>query len=56
MTEVAAPVVAALSKADDAMKLKIKNEVFALVNQKYSDCKVAIDSSAIVIYGEKSIL
>lgn len=53
MTEVAAPVVAALSKADDAMTLKIKKEVFALVNQKYPDGKAAIDSSALVIYGEK---
>ncbi len=53
MTEVGAPIVAALSKADDALKAKIKSEVFELVNQKYPDGKVAIDSSALVIYGEK---
>ena len=53
MTEVGAPIVAALSKADDEMKAKIKSEVFELINQKYPDGKVAIDSSAIVIYGEK---
>jgi ubiquinone/menaquinone biosynthesis C-methylase UbiE len=53
MTEIAAPVVAALSKADDTLKTKIKNEVFELVNQKYTEGQVKIDSSALVIYGEK---
>lgn len=53
MTEVAAPFVAALSKADDAMKAKIKEEVYQLVNQKYPDGNVYIDASALVIYGEK---
>jgi ubiquinone/menaquinone biosynthesis C-methylase UbiE len=53
MTEVVAPVVAALSTADEAMKARIKNEVFESVNQKYPDGNVAIDSSALVIYGEK---
>lgn len=53
MTEIAAPVVAALSKADDAMKAKIKSEVYELVNQKYQDGNVVIDCSALVIYGEK---
>jgi ubiquinone/menaquinone biosynthesis C-methylase UbiE len=53
MTEVAAPFVAALSNADDAMKGKIKAEVLEAVHQKYSDKNVMIDSSALVIYGEK---
>ncbi|WP_333599914.1 class I SAM-dependent methyltransferase [Flavobacterium sp.] len=53
MTEVAAPIVAALSKADDAMKAKIKKEVFEAIHQKYPDGNVQIDSSALVIYGEK---
>lgn len=53
MTEIGAPIVAALSKADDALKEKIKNEVFALVNQKFPEGEVRIDSSALVIYGEK---
>jgi hypothetical protein len=35
------------------MKVKIKSEVFESINQKYPDGKVAIDSSALVIYGEK---
>ena len=53
MTEVGAPIVAALSKADEATKAKIKSEVFELVNQKFPDGKVNIPSSALVIAGEK---
>ena len=53
MTEVVAPVVAALSKADDAMKTRIKSEVYELVDQKYPDRKAEIDSNALIIYGEK---
>lgn len=53
MNDVAAPVVAALSKTDDTMRQKIKEEVYSLVNQKYPDNNVVIDSSALVIYGEK---
>lgn len=53
MTEIAAPFVAALSKADDTTKAKIKNEVFDLIRQKYPDGNVVIDSSALVIAGEK---
>jgi ubiquinone/menaquinone biosynthesis C-methylase UbiE len=53
LTEVGAPVVAALSKADDALRQKIKNEVIALVDQNYPAGKVAIDGSAIVISAEK---
>lgn len=53
MTEVAAPFVTALSKADEAMKEKIKREVYQAVNQKYPDGNILIDSSALVICGEK---
>ena len=53
MTEVGAPIVAALSKADDATKTKIKKEVFELINSKYPDGNTVLDSSAIVYYGEK---
>jgi ubiquinone/menaquinone biosynthesis C-methylase UbiE len=53
MTEVAAPFVAALSQADDAMKEKIKKEVYQVVSEKYPDGNIVIDSSALVIYGEK---
>ena len=53
MNEVAAPIVAALSNADDTMKTKIRSEVFESLKQKFSDGKVVFDSSATVIYGEK---
>lgn len=53
MTEVAAPFVAALNQADDAMKEKIKSEVYQPLAEKYPDGNVTIDSSALVIYGEK---
>jgi len=53
ITEVAAPVVSALNNADELMREKIKKEVYQSVNQKYPDGNVMIDSSALVIYGEK---
>lgn len=53
ITEVAAPVVAGLSKADEATREKIKRDVYQALNQKYPDGYIAIDSSALVIYGEK---
>jgi len=53
MTEVVAPVVAALGNASNAMKIKIKAEVFETINQKYEQGRVAIDSSALIVYGEK---
>lgn len=52
-TEVAAPIVAALGKADANMKEKIKKEVHQAVNQRFPDGNVVFDSSALVIYGEK---
>lgn len=52
MTEVGAPIVAALNKADENMRQKIKKEVFELVALQYPDY-VAIDASAIVISAEK---
>ena len=52
MTEVGAPIVAALSKADNAMQQRIKKEVFELVRQRYPDI-VAINASAIVISAPK---
>ncbi|UEG49534.1 class I SAM-dependent methyltransferase [Ferruginibacter lapsinanis] len=52
-TDVAAPIVAALGKATDEMREKIKNETYELINQKYPNGNVVIDSSALVIYGEK---
>jgi ubiquinone/menaquinone biosynthesis C-methylase UbiE len=53
MTSVVAPLVAALAKADDAMKARIKSEVIESVTQKYPEGKIAIDGSALLIYGIK---
>ena len=53
MTEVGAPIVAALSKADEPMRQKIKKEVFELVGQKYPGNEVAIDASALLIMAVK---
>jgi ubiquinone/menaquinone biosynthesis C-methylase UbiE len=50
MTEVAAPIVSALSKADENQRKKIKEEVFEAVNQKYKG-DVQIESSALVVSG-----
>ncbi len=52
-TEVGAPIVAALNKAHDKMKQKIKTEVFEKLHAAYPDGNVVIDSSALVIYGKK---
>lgn len=52
-TDVVAPVVAALAKADDATKKKIKEDVYHAVNQKFPDGNVIISSSATVITAEK---
>jgi len=53
MTEVAAPVVAALNNADDALKERIRNEVSQAVNQRYPGANIQVESSALVVYGEK---
>jgi ubiquinone/menaquinone biosynthesis C-methylase UbiE len=53
MTEVNAGVVAALSKADDAMRAKIKTEVYESVAEKYPLGPLAIESGALIIYGVK---
>ena len=53
MTDVAAPFVAALSKADDEMKAKIKKEVFQKINERYGNANVSLEGSSLVIAGEK---
>ena len=53
MNEVGAPTVAALSKADDATREKIRKEVYEAISQQFPDGKIMIESSALVIYGEK---
>jgi len=53
ITEVGAPIVAALSKAGEPVKVKIKREVFDLLSQRFGKTDIVIDSSSLVIYGEK---
>lgn len=53
MTEIAAPFVAALNNADDAMKEKIKEEVYELVHEKYPQENIIMAGSSLIIYGEK---
>jgi len=53
MNEVAAPVVAALGKADDAMKEKIKNEVKELAKQYETSNGLELDYGALVVSGTK---
>jgi len=54
MNEVAAPVVAAMSKAGDAMKIKIKQDVFEGIKQKYPIVTpLKMDFQATLLYGEK---
>lgn len=44
MTEIGAPIVAAMSKAEDTMCKKIKNEVFELISNRYPAVKLAIEA------------
>lgn len=53
MNEVAAPVVGALSKADDAMKQKIKSEVQQLADQYKTDKGLELDYGSWVVSGSK---
>lgn len=53
LTEVAAPFVGALSQADDALRQKIKEEVFETIRQKYPDGNVNIDGNSFVVCGTK---
>ena len=52
MTEIAAPVVAVLSNADEENIRKIRIGVINSVNEKYPN-KTSLDTSGIIIYGEK---
>jgi hypothetical protein len=42
-----------VNQAGGAMKEKIKRESIQALNKKYGDGNMVIDSSALVIYGEK---
>ena len=53
MTELAAPVVSALSNADDEMKEKIYGEVYSKLSKEFPGGSLVLDSSARLIYGVK---
>ncbi len=53
MTEVGAPIVAAIGRTDDATREKIRQEVCEALHQNYPDGNVVIDSGALIIAGEK---
>ena len=53
MTEVGAPIVAAMSKADKATKATIRKEVFEQLEKNTEDEKVKLDYASLIIYGEK---
>ncbi|MCC6815489.1 MAG: class I SAM-dependent methyltransferase [Saprospiraceae bacterium] len=51
--EIAAPVVAALSKVDDSTKKQIKTEVYEAIKQRYTDGSIKLDASSLLVSGEK---
>jgi ubiquinone/menaquinone biosynthesis C-methylase UbiE len=53
MNEVVAPVVSVMNKADDAMKEKIRREVYELVDKEYPDKSAALGYAALIVCGEK---
>jgi ubiquinone/menaquinone biosynthesis C-methylase UbiE len=54
MTDVAAPVIAVMDKADEVTKAAIKNDVYAMINSNSVNGRPLLDFGAIVIYGEKA--
>ncbi len=53
MIDVAAPVIGALSKADETTRQKIRNELFATCNNKISDGRLIMNFASLIISGEK---
>lgn len=53
MTEIVAPVVGALTKVDDATRMKIQAEVIASCEQLAKNGKLDMDYAAIIISGDK---
>ncbi len=52
ITEVGAPIVAAMSEADSQMREQIKNEVFRKIHGKFPDDNINLQGSAILICGD----
>ena len=53
MNEVAAPVVAAMEKADTATKSKIRQDLYDLITARQTDGHIKFTGTAILISGEK---
>jgi len=54
MNELAAPVVSAMRKADEATRVKIKKEVYEAVRENYkAEGPIQLDYHAIQLRGEK---
>lgn len=53
MSEIAAPVVAGMAKADEAARARIKEAVLELAARRRTGDKVSFDGAAIVVCGEK---
>jgi hypothetical protein len=51
ITEVGAPIVAAMSQADAQMRDQIKHEVFRKIHEKFPDNNINLQGSAILICG-----
>ena len=52
ITEVGAPIVAAMSNTDTAMKAAIKTEVFRKIHEKFPDGNINMQATALLIHGE----
>jgi hypothetical protein len=53
MNEVAAPIVAAMAQANEVTRGRIRDEVFALLQQRFPANGVRIPASALVISGTR---
>jgi hypothetical protein len=53
MMEVAAPVVSAMARTDEATRAKIKQELFDLLHTKNKSGALALDYATLIIGGEK---
>lgn len=53
ITELAAPVVAALSKTDEHTRMKIKEEVTQILHSKFPDGNVALEAASFIVHGVK---
>ena len=53
ISEISAPVVAGMAKADDVTRARIKDEVIALATKRVVRGKIRLPGDAIVVCGEK---